>query len=96
MANYIDQYVKIAPSTVQMHRTPEPSVVVSSGHEQRTIQPMGANVLEQYLQNQGIVNVSRVKQVENNAQTSSTYKNDLRTPIILASLFLNLVLKSFL
>ena len=79
MANYIDQYVKIAPSTVQMHRTPEPSVVVSSGHEQRTIQPMGANVLEQYLQNQGIVNVSRVKQVENNAQTSSTYKNDLRT-----------------
>ena len=78
MGNYIDKYLKIAPSTPGQ-RTPEPTAVINSSSVQsRKIEDIGTNVLERYLQNQGLTAMSQVKPVDNNAQ-SGVYKNNLRT-----------------
>ena len=78
MGNYIDKYLKIAPST-PVQRTPEPTAVINSSSVQsRKIEDIGTNVLERYLQNQGLTAMSQVKPVDNNAQ-SGVYKNNLRT-----------------
>ena len=78
MANYIDKYLKIAPSTKEQ-KTPEPTAVINPTSAQpRQIQPMGTNVLERYLQNQGLTAMSQVKPIDNNVQ-NVVYKNNLRT-----------------
>lgn len=78
MANYIDKYLKIAPST-PVQKTPEPTAVINPTSAQpRQIQPMGTNVLERYLQNQGLTAMSQVKPIDNNVQ-NVVYKNNLRT-----------------
>lgn len=78
MANYIDKYLKIAPST-PVQKTPEPTAVINSTSiQQKQIQPVGTNVLERYLQNQGLTAMSQVKPIDNNIQ-NDVYKNNLRT-----------------
>ena len=78
MANYIDKYLKIAPST-PVQKTPEPTAFINPTSAQpRQIQPMGTNVLERYLQNQGLTAMSQVKPIDNNVQ-NVVYKNNLRT-----------------
>ncbi len=78
MANYIDKYVQIAPSTAAMQKTAEPSCVACNV-QYRKQEPKGTNILEQFLQNQGLVNIVAVKPVENKVQPQVEYKNNLRT-----------------
>ena len=76
MANYIDRYLTIAPST-PVQKTPEPVAVMTTAQPRQT-QTLGSNVLEKYLQNQGVVAAAKVSSVNNN-QTQGVYKNNLRT-----------------
>lgn len=77
MANYIDRYMAIAPST-PVQRTPEPVAVVSAGTQHRQTQALGTNILEQFLQYQGVSAAVKVNPVNTN-QVHSAYKNNLRT-----------------
>ncbi len=78
MANYIDRYFPIAPSA-PVQKGPEPvAVMPSNADASRSMQPFGANILERYMQNQGINAALAVTPVNNN-QASSVYHNDLRT-----------------
>ncbi len=77
MANYIDRYLKIAPSAISVQSTREPeSLLVSSSQVKQ--ESFGTNVLERFLQSQGIINIPKVKPVDNN-QVPENYKNNLRT-----------------
>ena len=77
MANYIDKFMKTAPSTILVQKTQEPANIPAVIN-QTTQQTSGTNLLERFLQAQGIINIPKVKPVENN-QTQQNYKNDLRT-----------------
>lgn len=78
MANYIDRYFPIAPSA-PVQKGPEPvAVMPSNADASRSMQPFGANILERYMQNQGINAALAVTPVNNN-HASSVYHNDLRT-----------------
>ena len=52
MANYIDRYLPIAPST-PVQKTPEPVAAVATT-QTRQVETLGSNVLERFLQNQGV------------------------------------------
>lgn len=81
MANYIDRYVPIAPTT-PVQKAPEPVAVVNNA-QARQVSPLGSNVLERFLQNQGLVAATRVSAVNNNAtQAPTNYKNNLRTKFL--------------
>lgn len=75
MANYIDRFMKIAPST-PVQKTPEPVAV--SNTQQRQTQALGTNILEQFLQYRGVSAAVKVAPVNTNSVQTS-YKNDLRT-----------------
>ena len=78
MAHYIDIDLPIAPSA-PVQKGPEPvAVMPSNADASRSMQPFGANILERYMQNQGINAALAVTPVNNN-QASSVYHNDLRT-----------------
>ncbi len=77
MANYIDRYLSIAPST-PVQKAPEPVAVVNQA-QTRQVQTLGSNVLERFLQNQGVVAAAQVSSANNQQQP---YKNDLRTKFL--------------
>ena len=76
MANYIDRYLPIAPST-PVQKTPEPVAAVATT-QTRQVETLGSNVLERFLQNQGVSAAVKVNPVNNN-QPQQVYKNNLRT-----------------
>ena len=76
MANYIDRYLPIAPST-PVQKTPEPVAAVATT-QTRQVETIGSNVLERFLQNQGVSAAVQVNPVNNN-QPQQVYKNNLRT-----------------
>ena len=79
MANYLDKYLNITPTITVAPKVPEPTAVMLPNNNQPiALQPMGTNVLERYLQNQGIVAATQVNAV-NNSKTVQGYKNTLRT-----------------
>ncbi len=79
MANYINKYMNIQPQTVQ--RMPEPTAVMQPVYAVPVIppQPIGTNVLEKYLQNQGLTAATQVYPVYYPQNPVSEYKNNLRT-----------------
>lgn len=77
MANYIDRYISIAPST-PVQRGPEPTAVMPLANTTIKQQPLGTNILERYLQNQG-VNAAVAVNTLSTTQSSFEYHNDLRT-----------------
>ncbi len=76
MANYIDRYLPIAPST-PVQKTPEP-VAATVTAQPRQVQTLGTNVLERFLQSQGVSAAVQVNPVNSN-QPQTVYKNNLRT-----------------
>ena len=76
MANYIDKYLPIAPTT-PVQKTPA-QVVNVSPVQTRQVEALGTNVLERFLQYQGVSAAAKVTPV-NNSQTQGVYKNNLRT-----------------
>ncbi len=79
MANYIDKYIQIAPST-PVQKVPEPTSVIASTQtsEQRKIQPIGTNILEKFLQNQSLIATPAVTSTSGNSNVLN-YKNTLKT-----------------
>ncbi len=79
MANYIDKYIQIAPST-PVQKVPEPTAVIASTQtsEQRKIQPIGTNILEKFLQNQSLIATPAVTSTSSNSNVLN-YKNTLKT-----------------
>lgn len=79
MANYIDKYIQIAPST-PVQKVPEPTSVIASTQtsEQRKIQPIGTNILEKFLQNQSLIATPAVTSTSSNSNVLN-YKNTLKT-----------------
>ncbi|MBQ9245448.1 hypothetical protein IJ182_04175 [bacterium] len=76
MANYINQYLNIAP-TMPIQYNPEPTAVIPPAkNEPYTPQPIGTNVLEKYLQSQAVGATPTVTPANN---TQTVYKNNLRT-----------------
>ena len=61
MANYIDRYLTIAPST-PVQKTPEPVAVMTTAQPRQT-QTLGSNVLEKYKQNTNLkmANLMKIK-----------------------------------
>jgi len=79
MANYIDKYLNIAPTSPVQKSITEPTAVMQPVNTQTPqVQPMGTNVLERFLQNQGVVAAVKVNNV-NSTQPVEPYKNNLRT-----------------
>ena len=76
MANYIDKYLPIAPTT-PVQKTPA-QVANVAPVQTRQVETLGSNVLERFLQYQGVSAAAKVIPV-NNAQTQGVYKNNLRT-----------------
>ncbi len=83
MANYIDKYINISPTTTQMQNTPEPTAVIQqSANQVQQVSSMGTNILERFLQSQGAANqgAAAVVQITTaDSQTSPVYKNNLKT-----------------
>ena len=75
MANYIDKYLPIAPTT-PVQKTPA-QVSNVSPVQTRQVEALGSNVLERFLQYQGVSAAAKVTPV-NNSQTQGVYKNNLR------------------
>lgn len=76
MANYIDKYLPIAPTTPVQKSPAQVSNV--SPVQTRQVEALGSNVLERFLQYQGVSAAAKVTPV-NNSQTQGVYKNNLRT-----------------
>lgn len=77
MTNYIDKYLPIAPST-PVYKGSEPVAVMSAASNTVSVQPLGTNILEKFMQNQGIS--AAVAVVSSNVnQPSTAYHNSLRT-----------------
>ena len=76
MANYIDKYLPIAPTT-PVQKTPA-QVANVAPVQTRQVETLGSNVLERFLQYQGVSAAAKVTPVHN-AQTQGVYKNNLRT-----------------
>jgi glycosidase len=78
MANYIDKLMNISPK-MAVQNTAEP-VLTAKSQPTITVQPIGTNILEQFLANQGIVAATQiVAPVTNAPKEPQVYKNDLRT-----------------
>ncbi len=80
MASYIDKFTNMMPSTVQ--RIPEPTAIMQPVCPTPYIpqQPLGSNVLEKFLINQGLSATAQVVPAYNiNTVQAKSYKNDLRT-----------------
>ncbi len=81
MANYITNKLNIMPSAVQ--KPVEPAVVMQPANYNTAYmpqQPIGSNILEKYLQNQGLAAAPQVIPASYNINTQpEVYKNNLRT-----------------
>ena len=76
MSNLINKYINIAP-TMPVQMTPEPTaVIMPQAQTPSSVQPLGTNILERYLQNQAMGATPTVTPVSN---TQTPYKNTLRT-----------------
>ena len=60
MANYIDKYIQIAPST-PVYKSPEPTAMVNNNQPQIKQEAFGTNILEKFLQNKGVIATPQVK-----------------------------------
>ncbi len=77
MANYIDRHIQITPLP-QIHTSVESVSAAPQNYTVKKSEPLGTNILEKFLQNQGLISAAQVNQV-NLTQTDNTYKNNLRT-----------------
>ena len=77
MANCINRYLNISQPTA-LYTTPKATNVVQSAPVSRQTPAFGSNVLEKFLQNQGISAAVKVNPV-NTTQSQGIYKNNLRT-----------------
>ncbi len=78
MANYIEKLLNIKPTSVPVQKMPEPTAVILP--QQTTQQePFGSNILEKYLQSQGVMAASQVQPVTASTVPLTDYKNNLRT-----------------
>ncbi len=76
MSSYINKYINIAP-TMPVQMTPEPTaVMMPQAPVPSSVQPLGTNILERFLQNQAMGATPTVTPVSN---TQTPYKNTLRT-----------------
>ncbi len=79
MSNYIDKFSNIQP-TSNFQRFPETLGVVSAPQQQfLPRQEEKTNILQQFLQYQGIVQSARINSVNETQTVSKPYKNNLRT-----------------
>ena len=79
MANYIDKYIQIAPST-PVYKSPEPTAMVNNNQPQIKQEAFGTNILEKFLQNKGVIATPQVKAPIANTNISTEVKpNNLRT-----------------
>ena len=78
MASYLDLYLNKISQTAQQQIPPMPTAVMAAKVEPAVIQPLGTNVLEKYLQNQGNSAVLCVTPVNTNS-ANGEYKNNLRS-----------------
>ena len=79
MANYIDTYTRIAPST-PIQRGAEPVAVIKTPQEQVKTEALGTNILEKFLQNRAVVATTQVKAPVANTPVKTDVKpNNLRT-----------------
>lgn len=77
MASYINKYIPIQP-TSQAPSVQEPAALIPAAQNStRQNQPLGSNILEQYLSNQGIS--AAVSVVTAKTNQSQPYHNNLRT-----------------
>ena len=77
MVNYIEK-LNIAPTATKPQlQNVAPTAVIMS--QPITIQPVGTNVLERYLQNQGVMAVSSIGPTTSSTVSVSDYKNTLKT-----------------
>ncbi len=80
MANYLDKYLTITPAPQVQTTQPVSDTAVKSGsYETPKIQPNGTNILERFLQNQGISASVQVAPVTNSQTAPVNYKNNLKT-----------------
>ena len=77
MTSYINRYAPIAPS-MPVQPKPLPYNVMSNNQE-RQVEPLGTNILEQYLRSQGISAAVSVVSVNNAQVQDNEYHNDLRS-----------------
>lgn len=78
MANYIDKFMSITPTATAPQRAPEPTAVMTP-QASVPIQPLGDNILEKFLQNQGIMAAAKVQPVNVANTAPQEYHNNLRT-----------------
>ena len=79
MANYIDKFTRIAPST-PIQRGAEPVAVIKTPQEQVKTEALGTNILEKFLQNRAVAATPQVKAPVANTPVKTDVKpNNLRT-----------------
>ena len=79
MANYIDTFSRIAPST-PIQRGAEPVAVIKTPQEQVKTEALGTNILEKFLQNRAVAATPQVKAPVANTPVKTDVKpNNLRT-----------------
>ena len=78
MTNYIDKYFPIAPSAPSQKGIAPTAVMQVKNIQPTTVEPLGSNILEKYMQNQGVSAAAAVVPVNTN-QVPSEYHNNLRT-----------------
>ncbi|MCD7879012.1 MAG: hypothetical protein LUG16_03655 [Candidatus Gastranaerophilales bacterium] len=80
MANYIEKIMNLQQgSLINKVQTPNTFVQNPIPSQNRTIEPKGSNILEKFMQNQGLIAAPQVKPVVLNDTAPLDYKNDLRT-----------------
>lgn len=78
MANYIDKYFPIAPSAPSQKGAVPTAVMPARNMQSVNVEPLGSNILEKYMQNQGMSAAAAVVPVNTN-QVPFEYHNNLRT-----------------
>ena len=62
MANYIDKYIQI-PQLTQVQTPVKSAPVSSQNYTEKKSESFGTNILEKFLQNQGLISTAQVNQV---------------------------------
>ncbi len=79
MVNFIEKYTNIPLTQINKPVQNNSTVAYSMPVQNTPVQQSGNNVLEKFLQNQGLIAAPQVKPVDTKPVQTSGYKNDLRT-----------------
>ncbi len=77
MSNLINNITNTQPVNIPVQLNNGQNIPAASQQVQN--QPIGTNILEKYMRNQGIIASYQVNPVNNNIEAPQNYKNDLRT-----------------